>query len=156
MGISIIAGQQYTFGFTPSGIDLSGPFTDQGSSVVASLQKAGYPISNVSWTQAGLALGYLGVSDIEVSFQYNGNDTDSDTLGEAMAAELTGDFSTASFTFSGAQAGNVAASGSATDDLNKVKAALPSPSTIGIAALIIFVLGIAVYSFAGAAGSKLA
>ncbi len=156
--MQIVSGGQYTFSFTPSGIDLSGPFSDQGAAVVASLVKGGFPIGSPTWTQGGVGLGYLTVNDINISFTYQGTDTDSDTLGQAMAAELNADFSLSSFTFSGAASGNVAAPGSLTSTenaaSNAVKAALPSASTVGIVVVIIGLLAVAVYSFSGAAASK--
>jgi len=152
--MQIVNGGQYTFSFTPSGIDLSGPFSEQGSAVVASLVKAGYPISNPTWTQSGTGLGYLNVADINVSFVYTGQEADSQSLGEAMANELSSDFSTASFTFSVATGGDVAAPGSPTDILNAAKKDLPSPSTVGIVVVVVALLAIAVHAFAASAATR--
>ncbi len=159
--MNMVSGGRYTLSFAPSGIDLSGPFSDQGTAVVDSLIKGGFPLGNPTWTQGGTGLGYLNISDINVSFVYNGTDTDSDTLGQAMASELNADFSLSSFTYSGAVGENVAAPGSATATAQEAaaaaaaaaKAALPSTSTIVIV-VAIGLLAVAVYSFSGAAASK--
>jgi hypothetical protein len=150
--MQVQTGQHYTFSFTPGGIDLSGPFSSLGNSVVQSLIDAGFPLQGATASQAGDLLGYATVKDINISFTYTGAVTESDTLGQAMADHLNADFFSTSFTFSGAQGGEVAAPGSLTD-LTKN---LPSATSIGIGVVAIGLIALLVFGFSEGLGKGVA
>lgn len=148
--MQILKGQHYTFIFTPSGIDLSGPFSEQGTAVIKSLVDAGFPLGNPTWSQGGTGLGYLIVGQIAVSFTYNGTETDDSSLGEAMQNQLNSDFTLSSFNYENAEAGDVPASGSPTE----IAKSVPSLPTLGIGALAIVVLLVAVFAFSESVGAR--
>lgn len=161
--MQIVADREYTFSFTPSGVDLSNPFASQSDAVVSQLQSAGFPLAGITAKSNGLFGGYLSTSSIDVTFTYQGAATDDVSLGNAMADNLTESFSTASFTYAGATAGAAKNTGL----LDTVKAAIgitsggsassaTSLSTIAIIGVAILLLAVAVYSFAGAAAEKVA
>ena len=161
--MQVTSGNQYTFSFVPSGIDLSGPFSSQADAVVKQLLDSGFPISGATGKSNGTAGGYLGTSSIDVTFTYNGGDTDSDSLGKAMASNLTDNFSTASFDFNGAMAGPAENVGL----LDSIKARLgitsggsaktatsPSLTTIVVGAIAILVLLVFVFGFSQGLANK--
>jgi hypothetical protein len=150
--MQIVNGQKYTFHFQPSGVDMSGPFSNQGDAVVKSLIDAGFPIASPSATQGGTAFGYLGVKNIDVAFTYEGLDTDDQSLGNAMANHLTSDFVTSYFTYGGSDSGKVTDPGSLTAMEDKITSALPS---WGIAAVAVLLIAVGIYSFAGHAAERI-
>lgn len=158
--MQIVNGQTYTFDFAPSGIDLSGPASSIGSDMVSSLIAAGFPISNVNYSDGGTLFGYLSTSSAAIAFQYDGDATDSDSLGNAMANQLNSDFTFSSFTYSGVRAGDVPAPDSATaavdKAINKTKSALPSFTTLLLIGLAALLAAIGVFGFSSAAGNKVA
>lgn len=148
MSIVVTPGKQYTFTFTSDGISVIDELTGTGSTVANGITGAGFPVSGLTWTAAGLS--------VDVNFTYNGAPTDSDSLGAAMANAINQN-AYGNWNLSGAQAGipiiNPSTPGASVAD--KIKAALPSPGNTALIVAAVLIVAVGVYAFAGHAGSAL-
>ena len=147
--MQVSSGQKYTFTFTSDGFSFSDEFAGTGNVVANAIVNAGFPVSGLKWTAAGLS--------VDVNFQYDGASVDSDSLGKAMENEINNNAS-GLWNFSGAVAGTPIANPSTpgADLVNKTIAALPSPGNAALIVLAVLLAVVFVYSFAGSAGAGLA
>jgi len=152
--MQIQKGKTYTFNFSTIGSD---PWTVGRNDALLSkaVFDAGFPVSVITGSESGGSTGYANIS---MSFVYNGQDTDSDTLGNAMqdainSPGLGGDLIV---TFESADSEDTTGSTAAAIDagVTKVKAAIPNPTTLGIGALFILLLVVAVFAFSESVGAR--
>lgn len=140
------------------------------------IQDAGFPVS-VKWDGVSQNIDIHGAGTVDVSFDYSGAETDSNSLGNAMQDAVNANNSF-NLNFESADGGNtttglvnetVIAADKVTATVKKdinavtsapgkavdaIKAALPSPTTAGLYIVGIGLLALAVYSFAGGAGES--
>jgi hypothetical protein len=149
--MQVVNGQDYTFHFSVIGGWVSTGFGVEplGTHFASDLDDAGFP---VTWKTAGTSqsINVHGDGTVDLAFTYNGTDADSNSLGNAMQDAINA-VESIHVNFESANGGNVTTGGA-----NEVTKALPSPSTIGVAAVALFLVAIAIYSFAGHAGEGLA
>jgi len=161
--MQIVKGQDYTFHFSTTGNDIAGTMGQIDALAAQGLVDEGFPISIkfLGVSSSGNTLGLGGPGVIDVAFTYNGQDTDSDSLGNAMqdslnAATPFGRFSNLVVNFESVDEGNTTTGIFNADIVKPVKAILPSPAAVGIGALAILLLVVAVFAFSRGLGEGIA
>lgn len=156
--MQIVAGGQYTFHFSTTGNSVLGTMGQIDSLAAQGIMDAGFPISISSHglDESGGFLGLEGTGTFSISFTYNGQSTDDNSLGNAMQDALNnsnafGYLSGISVNYESADAGNVTGG-----VVNTVAQNAPSLSTIGIGVLAIGLLAILVFSFGQGLGKGVA
>lgn len=175
--MDIISGNDYTFHFSTRGQSVLGTMGQVDSLAAQGIIDAGFPIS-VSWhgvdeSGSGIlsTLGLGGATYFSIAFTYNGQTTDDNSLGNAMQDALNnsnafGVLSGITVNYESADAGNTTTGlvnqaitgteSAVSTTITAVKKQIPSPTTIGITVILISIVLIAVYSFSGHAGTRLA
>ena len=138
--MQVLINQSYTFTFQSDGINVLDEINGVGNVVSNGIQNAGFPVENLTWTAFG--------TSVDVNFVYIGQNTDSDSLGQAMASAIT-DSANGTWSFVKALAGVPIANPSTpgADAVNKVAANLPDPKTLGIWAAAIIALLVFLFAF---------
>jgi len=148
--MQIVNGQKYTFHFSVKGGWLSTGMGVEplGTHFASDLMSAGFPVSWV-WDGVSQDINLHGDGTVDLAFTYNGTDADDSTLGNAMQDTINA-VESVQVNYESADSEN-----STTGIINQGARALPSPSTIGVVVVAIFLLAIGVYSFAGHAAERI-